>query len=209
MHIVGLVGPAGSGKTTVGNYLVEKYGYRRMAFADSLKDMIITAGICTHDECYGKKTEYSRKMLQLIGTEVFRKQVHSEYWIQQMGKKLSALPPDAKVVIDDIRFPNEAKLVRAYPGSLLVKLERADFVDETAGTTHESESLLHTIGTDHVIRAASGDLHGLFTRIDEIAGCKHPLISNCCSASKPSYEEGDICPKCKEHCEWEEDACLL
>ena len=34
-------------------------------------------------------------------------------------------------------------------------------------------------------------------------------ISNCCSASKPSYEEGDICPKCKEHCEWEEDACLL
>ena len=31
------------------------------------------------------------------------------------------------------------------------------------------------------------------------------LVSNCCGVEKWEMEENDICPKCKEHCEWEEE----
>lgn len=77
--IIGLTGHAGAGKSTLAEYLCTKYGFSRLAFADALKGMLITAGMCTHDECYHEKTERSRWLLQKIGTEIFRKQVHPEW----------------------------------------------------------------------------------------------------------------------------------
>ena len=39
MKLVALSGWKGSGKDTLANYLVKKYGFKRLAFADKLKDM--------------------------------------------------------------------------------------------------------------------------------------------------------------------------
>jgi dephospho-CoA kinase len=38
--IIGLSGYAQSGKDTVAKVLVEKYGYRRVAFADPIRDLL-------------------------------------------------------------------------------------------------------------------------------------------------------------------------
>lgn len=40
MKIVALSGWKGSGKDTLANYLVDRYGFKRLAFADPLKDMV-------------------------------------------------------------------------------------------------------------------------------------------------------------------------
>ncbi len=172
MKIVGLVGRAQSGKTTIGKHLVKCFGFKRMSFADALKDMIINAGLCTHDEVYVQKTPESRRMLQIIGTEIFRKQVHPDFWVQKVAPALRQAHQDNQsVVFDDIRFPNEAKLIRSYLGEgILVKVEREDFTDATAGKTHESESLVDSIETHHIIRARSGEVDKLFERIEQIIG---------------------------------------
>lgn len=39
-RLIGLAGFAQSGKDTVGNYLVEKHGFKRLAFADAVRDAV-------------------------------------------------------------------------------------------------------------------------------------------------------------------------
>ena len=38
--IIGLAGYAGAGKDTVGNILIEKHGFRRVAFADKIRSLV-------------------------------------------------------------------------------------------------------------------------------------------------------------------------
>ena len=169
MKNIGLLGRAESGKTTVAKYLVEHHGFTRMAFADPLKEMLIQAGLCTREECYVAKTERSRELLQKVGTEIFRKQVHTDFWVQQIAKRVKESSA-CRIVFDDLRFPNEARWIRSYPGSKIVKLERIGHVDAVSGMTHESESLVDTIAADHVITVASGDIDGILMSIEQILG---------------------------------------
>jgi adenylate kinase family enzyme len=170
LKIIGLSGRAGAGKTTISKHLVEHFGYTRMAFGDPLKEMLIKAGLCTWEECYVEKTARSRELLQKVGTEIFRKQIHTDFWVQQIALRVKERPVDSKIVFDDLRFPNEAKWIRSFPGSMIVKLERIGHVDATAGTTHESESLVDTIQADHTITAASGEVDELLMSIEQILG---------------------------------------
>ncbi len=74
-----------------------------------------------------------------------------------------------RVVIDDIRFPEEANLVRSYRAhGLLVKIERGGYTDATAGTTHESESQVATIECNHIILGYSGEVDNIIRQMDEI-----------------------------------------
>lgn len=170
MKIIGLSGKAGAGKSTIGKHLIEHHGYTRMAFGDPLKAMLISAGLCTWKECYVEKTERSRELLQKVGTDIFRKQVHPDFWVQQVAMRVVGMDPDSRIVFDDLRFPNEARWIRSFPGSVIVKIERIGHVDAAAGTTHESESLVDTIPADHVIRAESGEIDKLLLCIEEIIG---------------------------------------
>jgi len=172
IKIIGLSGRADSGKTTVARYLVEQYGFVRTAFGDALKTMLLDAGMCTREELWGDKTPHSRWLLQKVGTDIFRKQVDPKYWVRRTAAEVHRLRVlGHRVVIDDIRFPEEAALIRAYLNyGILIKLERVGHVDATAGTTHASESLVDTIETDYTISAASGDVAKLLRVVDEIIG---------------------------------------
>ena len=70
--------------------------------------MILNAGICNAEELWGKKTEFSRMMLQKIGTEIIRKQVSENFWVQKMAEKI------AETFMDS---PNE---------NILILLDEAD-----------------------------------------------------------------------------------
>ena len=171
--LVGLVGKAYAGKTTIANHLVALFGYQRTAFADPLKKMLITAGICTYEECYVTKTPESRRMMQLIGTEIFRKQVNPLYWVNHCEDEICRIMGEEKkhVVVDDIRFPEEARRIKDL-GGILVKVERIGHVNSNAGTTHDSERFVDSIVCDHTIRAESGDTEKLFLCIEEIIGAR-------------------------------------
>ena len=164
MIIIGIIGKAGSGKSTLSKYLVDNFDFTRVSFADPLKQICINAGMVTPEECYGEhKTDHSRWVLQKVGTEIFRNQVNPDYWVEEMDETLYELIEDglSRFVIDDLRFPNEANFVKSFQTGTTIRLIREDFLDSTAGTTHASESLQDTIIPDYTITAKSGDIQTL------------------------------------------------
>jgi len=126
--IVGLAGPGKVGKSTTAKNIVATFNILhphlkvgRYAFAQPIYD--ITAeltGISVDtlkNEVY-KETEWSeasapieclagwspRKLLQIIGTECFRNNVHSDFWVQTALHKIKHLDI---AIIEDARFSNE------------------------------------------------------------------------------------------------------
>jgi len=175
-RLIGLVGAAQSGKSTVAKCLVDNHGFVRHAFMDALKEMLIKAGMCTYDECYTLKTRQSRWLMQKIGTEIFTEQIDPLFWVRQTEKKLKVMLENGNiVVVDDIRRPNEAAVIRKF-GGILARTVREDFVDETAGDEHESERYVHQIPVDFVISAKSGDIETLLNMAEMLAalgtGCQ-------------------------------------
>lgn len=129
---IGLVAPKHAGKTTAGNYLVEQLSYTKIALADPLKntavDMINTfhknEGLPPIDRAFldKHKDEVFVPFLQWLGTDYGREFLHTEYrWINKF-LSASVASPD-RVVCDDIRFINEANILRDN-GFLIVKLLR-------------------------------------------------------------------------------------
>lgn len=166
--IVGLIGRAGSGKTTAAKVITGELNFEKHAFADPLKKMLINAGMCTYDECYVEKTEQSRWLMQKVGTEIFRNQVDDNWWIlQAKGMVSEALTRIPNVVLDDVRFPNEADAIKDM-GGILIKIEREGHLQDKTDHTHASETQIDKIEYDHIITAKSGDVDGLISSVREL-----------------------------------------
>ena len=167
--IIGLCGKAGSGKSTVAQYLQEKYGFERIAFADSLKEMLLKSGIVTPTDLV-KKTPYTRFLLQRIGTDIVRNQISPDYWVNKTFVKIGKLISKGKkkIVIDDIRFLNEAELVDLYNG-VIIKINRNNngILDNENLKNHESELFIDHIPADFTINN-TGTVGDLCKKIDNI-----------------------------------------
>lgn len=55
---------------------------------------------------YEDKTPITRTLLQAYGTDIFRKRVDDNWWVQQMKKRVLTTDSDV-IIITDARFPNE------------------------------------------------------------------------------------------------------
>lgn len=166
--IVGLVGPAGCGKTTaaVGLAMLKGGNFVRRRFAAPLKDMLHALGLTKEHtdgalkeepcELLGGKTP--RHAMQTLGTEWGRALITDDLWIRAWR---AALPtPDINVVIDDCRFPNEAAAIREL-GGVLIRINRPGFVH---AATHESEA--HELSADVSIDN-SGSAEDLVVKLQE------------------------------------------
>lgn len=150
MKLIGLVGKLQSGKSTACGLIIQKYCNDgktiipavRLAFANILKDMIFNAGLCTEEELWGKKTDFSRLMLQKIGTEIIRKQIDPEFFIKRMRDEISVFelnnPDNLVVIVDDVRFINEANLITDLGGTL-IRIERPSLIQNKEENKHASE----------------------------------------------------------------------
>ncbi len=137
MFIVGLCGFAGSGKTTIANYLIERYGFERFSFAGPVKDVAATVfgwprarleGVTTEDRAWREEAdpEWSAVMgypftrrwgLQMIGNGM-RELVHSNIWVTLAKKEMAKRPASSKLVLDDVRYFNERNMLREMGGRL-------------------------------------------------------------------------------------------
>ena len=123
MQIIALVGAKGSGKTTVSRLLVERRGFVRMRFADPLKRMLRAMGL-TDTQIDGDLKEVETPLLggktprwamQSLGTDWGRRLMTDDLWVNVMRTDILASAcrsPGVKIVIDDMRFPNEDLLMR-------------------------------------------------------------------------------------------------
>lgn len=131
MIVVGLTGFARSGKDTVADHLVNVYGFEKMSFATPLKNMvrkldpIIEGGDYinppqrmsdleglgyTEDQIKAEFPEW-RRLLQVLGTDCIRA-IDEDFWLKAMAKEIGKREWDAKIVVPDMRFGNEADMIR-------------------------------------------------------------------------------------------------
>jgi hypothetical protein len=149
--IIGLYSPAPqSGKSTIAREL-EKRGYTVVPFAETLKLMLIpmleSLGYDEHGANYlvhqakqvvvGDAGVSVRHMLQTLGTEWGRQCIHPDIWVRCWKGRAQRF--DA-VVADDVRFPNEAKMIKLLGGEMW----RIDRPDAVRTFDHASEGSLDT-----------------------------------------------------------------
>jgi len=133
-NIISLSGLIGSGKDLMGEYLNKKYGFEQFSFAGNLKDIIsilfgwdryLLEGKTeesrnfreTVDEWWSEKLKIEnftpRKAMQLLGTELFRKNFNQQIWIFSLIKKLEKTNTNnSKYVITDCRFLSEYNFLK-------------------------------------------------------------------------------------------------
>jgi hypothetical protein len=146
--IIGLCGAQGSGKDTVANILISEYGFVKLTFASTLKDVVailfswprdLLEGLTeesrlwreTVDDFWSEKLNISgftpRKALQMIGTDLFRLHFNNDIWISIVENKISAMlknNPNTNIVISDCRFANEFSLIKKFPDSHIITILR-------------------------------------------------------------------------------------
>jgi hypothetical protein len=155
-NIIGLTGYAQSGKDTLANILMGKYGYRRIAFADTIREFLyeVNPMVACSPTGYlkdlvnlvgwdkAKQEPQVRRLLQDLGVTA-RKLIDEDIWVKIALRNLSA---GDRVVITDVRFENEAKSISALGGQLW-RVKRAG-VD--AVNAHISETQLDGYRVDQI-----------------------------------------------------------
>lgn len=122
MNIIGLMGYAGVGKTTTAQILasLDPPNIVVASFATPLKHAVQDLFLLSDNQVYGDKEQKEkvdprwgkspRELLQIIGTDCLRNMIDPDFHIKRMDEYLVTL--DTKVVIiDDVRFPDEAEFV--------------------------------------------------------------------------------------------------
>ena len=168
--IIAFTGYAGTGKTTAANYLVEQHSFIRHNFKDALVaemkenlDLVLTLlgtlyGM-TIDELFANKPPIMRALMQSYGTEVRRKD-DPDYWTNQW----SATLPEGMVVVDDVRFRNEAEAVKSM-GGIIVRLTRPDIRN---GGDQQSETEQRDIADDYIFETEVGKPEQIYAALDFI-----------------------------------------
>jgi hypothetical protein len=93
---------------------------------------------------YAKKFPHIRGMLQRLGTEVGRDMLGADVWVDYAIRNIGL---EDRVIITDVRFPNEADAIRAEGGHIW----RIWRPGTTAINAHESETAMDDYDVNLVI----------------------------------------------------------
>lgn len=157
-------------------YLKNKIPLANMLYYD-FNDIenIIKDGIISEDNFYENKNQFTRSLLQLYGTEIFRDRVDKNHWINKTFEVIDKSFKDGSneiVVISDTRFPNEITKIKEYCKDkydvitirIVRDLERSKIADE-----HESEKALDSFNDFDLVVFNNSTLMDLESRIQTIA----------------------------------------
>lgn len=178
--IIGLTGYAQSGKDTVAQILVDRFGFKRIAFADKIRELLYEmdppikihpdgglVGLQNFVDIYGwdeaKQEPQVRQHLQNLGVAA-RKVFDESFWIYQA---LGEVAPQDKVVVSDVRFSNEADWIKDFDGQIW----RVTRPGIDAVNNHVSETNMDNYKEDvHLINAGTLDELVLLvqTRMDSL-----------------------------------------
>lgn len=173
MEIIGLTGRIGSGKSTIAKEIVKLVPNAKVtSFAGPVKTIAKT--VFGWD---GAKDERGRRLLQVIGTDAGRA-YNQDIWVHMMQTQLGLLLAQGipLVIIDDLRFDNEAEALKNRGGEIVRLTGRGGAsgeigahaseqgitipgvleVENTTTPVETAFTVLHSVGLRHLIRRQHG-----------------------------------------------------
>jgi uncharacterized protein (DUF2132 family) len=172
--IIGLTGYAQSGKDTFANILVEDYGFKRIAFADKIRQFLYEVNPMVGCSPSGylkdlvdlvgwdaaKQEPQVRRLLQDLGVGA-RTIFGENFWVDQVVNQFghSWWGYDTNVVITDVRFTNEAEAIKSKGGQIW-RVKRSAV---SAVNSHVSEHEMDGYRVDQIFtnNGSIEDLKGL------------------------------------------------
>jgi hypothetical protein len=202
-RIIGVVGFAGAGKDTIADYLQNFHEFKRDSFASNLKDACSSIFGWDRELLEGRTKESRawreeidlwwatrlnmpdltpRLVLQQWGTNCCRNHWHDDIWIASLENKLRKSEDD--IVISDVRFTNEVKMIKQLGGQVVrvrrgaepewyataLRANLGSEIDQTRlkdYNVHVSETAWIGTDFDHVIEN-NGSVDELYSRVKAI-----------------------------------------
>lgn len=150
--IVAFCGDIGVGKSTLAHDLSDLCGGAVLSFADPLREMIgciVDKDYLTSKMVDGVRAKdlpipwlgspepvTGRVLLQKCGTEFGRDMIDPNIWVKVAQQRIESYDPDRHIFFDDLRFNNEAEMIRSL-GGLVVEVKRRGYSNKS--DTHKSE----------------------------------------------------------------------
>jgi hypothetical protein len=146
--MVGLVGKARSGKSSVAKIMVEEFDYSIFPMAGPIRSAIKAAFpfISPYDLGGGKEEiipqigKTGRHMLQQMGHNWGRETIDKDLWVKANEAHINISRVDFdKVVVDDVRYDNECEWIKSH-GGYIIGVDRPGIKDGQASwRDHPSE----------------------------------------------------------------------
>lgn len=182
-RLIAFVGGKGVGKTVCATHLASVHNFKRVSVADPLKTIVKSLFRLSDDQVNDgalKETTIvpplnatPRQLMQIIGTDLFRDtftqrfpQMTTGFWAMLLDQTLEDALQYTDVVVDDIRFEDEAAIIRKHRGTLIrIDRHQCDASGAQHKDGHASENNHQSIVTDYTIFNAY-DVQQLFALVD-------------------------------------------
>lgn len=177
-RVIAVSGFKRSGKDTIADYLVKKYGYLNVKLADPLKKACKIVFDLTDEQIDGSKKEIlddrwgvsPRQIMQFFGTELM--QFHIQALMPNIGRKLWVqglvnryANTSTPIVISDLRFTHEYEEIKKTFGKDAVFIRVSRPHHNSASDVHSSEHEWMSLPSDHHFNN-EGSIEELYTKVD-------------------------------------------
>lgn len=188
MQLIGITGLRGSGKSTLARHLCDAHDFREVSFAEPLKRGIQEMFMLSDVQLFGTDKDKEevdpfwgvtpRELMQVIGTDLVREELvkrlpqlaGESVWIRACERRLKMLNVvgSHRIVISDVRFPNEVAFIRRQGGSIWHV--RRPGQENSAFSHHPSERMAQEPATfqPDVVMDNTGTQDDLFRKVDAI-----------------------------------------
>ncbi len=167
--LIGLAGPAQSGKSTVATYLKNQHKFHEDSFAAPIREFVahILSLSLKGLEFYKEKqipsfTYTPREMMQTVGTEWGRQMIQDDLWLVSLLRRIENHKAQ-DIVISDVRFDNEAVVLRNLGGEIWY-IARPD---SSISSNHVSEAGIN-ICTEDISINNDETLINLYLKVDKL-----------------------------------------
>ena len=179
--LIGVCGKAGAGKDTIGDYLVEKHNFKKIALADPIKRLVKDVFALDDHTVYDRVAREQelerwpgwtvRKLLQYVGTELFRENIDDAVWVKSLWYRIQD-DKENNYVVTDVRFPNELQYFKdnAKDGEFTaIKVVRPG-CDGGVGLKGHASEAYDLEGDVEVLN--DGTMEELYNKVDKLLGSK-------------------------------------
>jgi hypothetical protein len=188
MVIIGICGKMGSGKDYLASKVIIpfiegtlKQKCIKLCLADQIKVNVVTKNNVSFDQVFVEKTQDTRRMLQLEGTDKGRNKLGQDIWIKYLHTWSRVFENRGidHVVTCDVRFKNEMNFIKSN-GGVLIKVVAPERNMERLYKESGGDQVVHNILASHISECdlddVSNDEYDIVVSNDKVDTCDVDLL---------------------------------